>query len=298
MAVSWCHLRRLLIDKRCEITGRARERQREREKERGSAAAISYSCRKFVVYVVARTRSRLWIIIVWLRMQASECNKHVRSLYRLRPGAATRGGGETKAQINFWCALNKPPLPDYLGQRLHCCRPQRRRLLQNILNYDFILIKSCGFLFCMWSTCGTWIYLVDCRWMNFHGMQIYCPNTFRFSRYQIMPQQCGQPLKKFLSPNCPSCVPGLHLKPDNRLSATHMPTFWNRLSRLSHVCALIRNFSSTYVEMSSTGRLGVIAWLWASVTYTRYYRLFFISATWLHYWWAALWQPQAAAGHL
>lgn len=99
--------------------------------------------------------------------------------------------------------------------------------------------------------------------MNFHGMQIYCPNTFRFSRYQIMPQQCGQPLKKFFSPNCPSCVPGLHLKPDNSYdSATVGNTYANisnRLSRLSHVCALIRNFSSTYVEMSST-RVG--GWLW------------------------------------
>lgn len=112
-------------------------------------------------------------------------------------------------------------------------------------------------------------------------------------------------IKKFFSPNCPSCVPGLHLKPDNSYdSATVCNTYANisnRLSRLSHVCALIRNFSSTYIEMSWTGLgddFGVIACLWASVTYTRYYRLFFISATWLHYWWAALWQPQAAAGHL
>lgn len=64
---------------------------------------------------------------------------------------------------------------------------------------------------------------------------------------------------------------GLHLKPDNSFeSATHMPTFQVVFLGF-HVCVLIRNFSSTYVEMSSTGlrivwapwvgdEFGVIAW--------------------------------------
>lgn len=69
MALLWCHLRRLHIDKRYEITDK--ERATQREGERGhSTAAISYSCRKCDVYVVARTRWRLWIIIVCLRVQA------------------------------------------------------------------------------------------------------------------------------------------------------------------------------------------------------------------------------------
>lgn len=180
------------------------------------------------------------------------------------------GGRHSYAQINFWCALNKPPLPDYLGQRLHCCQPQRRRrLLQNILNCDFIFIKSWGFSFCMLSTCGTWIYLVDCRWMNFYGMQIYCSNTFRFSRYQIMFLQCGQPLKSF-GPNCPSCVSGLHLKPDNSYdSATVCNTYANisnRLSRLSCLCSDKKLFK--YIRWNvfdwAENCLGAVGWgrLW------------------------------------
>lgn len=72
----------------------------------------------------------LWIIIVvGLAMQASWITITHASYIDcscLKSGAWQWGGGR-HVQINFWCALNKPPLPDYLGQRLHC-----PRLLRNI----------------------------------------------------------------------------------------------------------------------------------------------------------------------
>lgn len=187
--------------------------------------------------------------------------------------AVERARGRSQAQINFWCALNKPPLPDYLGHRLHCCQSRRRHILNYYFTfYFFNFLKVASFYFAcraraarefISSSAGEWIFMA-CK---FIGQTLFLSHVIK-----LCPMHSGQPLKSF-RPNClcQVLVPaGLHLKPDkSHVSTAICNTYANNSNRFSLflssfmffrlracVCVLIRNFSSTSTKCLRVGWAG------------------------------------------